>query len=238
MARRAHVMWVPNTERDKVVAALSKEFDLCIHSDPKRKGLIQNWGKAVRCAAKEADQHDWSIILSDDVLPLDGWREHLEQALANSPSPLLGLMYCGSMIPELGKGKNAYVQGPYVLRGGGVAYRNDVVEELARFATFTAYTGYPNDDMAACFWAKWHGFLPAALTRTIFHTPKFESLLGHSPMGTGRFTIESYPDLERYSNGHVAKMGGFRDDELEFWEMLRQVGWDDPTVTCPPEGAK
>ncbi len=179
---RVHVMTVPGAhpERDRVVKALA-DWGACVHPDPARDGLMQNWRGAVDCAS--LDSGHWSVILSDDAEPLPGWDRHLSRALGFSPRPLLGLIHFGGYGRRAADEGYAYCVGPAMLWGGAIAYRTTLLPALAEYASrFLAVDpSYPHDDEIASFFAAQFYDQPAMTSRALFDHLEVASLLGHPP---------------------------------------------------------
>ena len=175
-------MTVPgaHAERDANVATLTG-WGACVHADPERAGLMQNWLGAVKCASGE--ETDWSVILSDDAEPLPGWDRHMPRALGFSPRPLLGLIHFGGYGRRSAEDGYAYMVGPAMLWGGAIAYRTAVLPDLLTYADrFLAVDpSYPHDDEIGSFFAAQFYDQPAATTRALFDHLEVGSLLGHPP---------------------------------------------------------
>ncbi len=79
--KRLHVIHVPGAdlERDKIVAGLCEQIETCVHLDPDRNGCMWNWLTAISCAADKDKDQSWSVVLSDDALPVTGWRTALPE---------------------------------------------------------------------------------------------------------------------------------------------------------------
>ncbi len=182
MIKRLHVIHVPgiSEQRDKIVASLSEQIETCVHNDLDRNGCMWNWLTAITCAAtKDVDQH-WSVVLSDDALPLPDWQTAIDEALMYSPEPFLGLTYFGGFTQTAINKGVPYIIGPHTLWGGGIAYRRSVVEGLAQWARYIYdETGYQHDDRLVSAYAQKIGRYTALVTRAIFDQPVQESLLGH-----------------------------------------------------------
>lgn len=194
---KVHVLHVPGAhpERDEIVAQLREEADACVHEDPEREGCMATWLKCVACADATDDDLRWTVILSDDALPLPGWRGHLTEAQWRSPRPVLGLTYFGQYgLKALNRGA-PYAVGKNLTWGGAVTYRRDVLKGLARWAPkIVAATGYKHDDRLAATYAAKIGSECALVSRAIFGQPVKESLLGHGGLvREPAATIVSHP---------------------------------------------
>jgi len=178
-----HVLTVPGVsdQRDGVVKQLT-DWGACIHPDPDRHGLMQNWLGAVKCAS--ASEADWAVILSDDAEPLPGWDRHMRRALGYSPRPLLGLIHFGGYGRRAADEGFAYAVGPGLLWGGAIAYRTPILPDLLTYADrfLRIDPEYPHDDeIGSLFAAKFYD-LPAMTSRALFDHPEGGvSLLGHPP---------------------------------------------------------
>ncbi len=179
---KVHVLWVPgfDPDRDAIVAKLQDEATVCLHTDPERTGLMQNWLGAVDCAlANDTDQ--WSTILSDDAYPLHNWQDHLTRATASSPEPLLGLTHFGGWGKEpLSKG-HPYAVGPYLVWGGAISYHRVVLAEIATWGRAVATRmNYAHDDCLAAAASMRLNRRCAMTTRALFGQPVKRSMLGHN----------------------------------------------------------
>lgn len=187
---RLHVLHVPGAdpERDRIVVELSAQGDVCLHIDPDRGGVMGNWLRALSCSAVEDVELPWTLIVQDDAQPLRGWQQHLERACAHSPSPFLGLTHFGSYGQRVVDQGVPYGVGEGMIWGGAVAYHRSVVPGLLAWtASLYAETGYTEDDLAVCAYARRIDAIPAMTARAIFGQPVHRSLLSHR--GTGRSPV-------------------------------------------------
>jgi len=200
-------MWVPGADlkRDNIVNRLRGQADVCLHEDPERLGLMQNWLSAARCAQK--DNQEWAIILSDDAAPLQGWKEYLPLALKYSPEPFLGLTHFGGYGERAVDKGAAYCIGPYLIWGGACAIRRDQLDGLIEFAEFHHARGYKHDDVLICAYASSQGHQTAMAAHAIFGQPVKASLLNHNtPIRSPYSTIEDdSANLNLYSKGLTKK---------------------------------
>ena len=197
---RLHVLHVPGAdpERDLIVAAQQGQADVCLHTDPSRRGVMPTWLDALECAGQADTGYSWSVIVQDDALPLRGWAQHLERACLASPHPVLGLTHFGGygLLP-LEKGA-PYAEGPYLLWGAAIAYHRALLPGLLTFATRVyETTGYVHDDVLAAAYAMRTNHHTAMTARAIFDQPVKRSLLGHNtPIRRPSSTIESHEGPE------------------------------------------
>lgn len=106
--------------------------------------------------------HDWAVVLEDDALPVDEFREQLSAALDVAPAPIVSL-YLGTGYPPhwqnriqsvLAHTSAHWLLCSSLLHAVGVAIRTDLLPELA------IPEGLPIDN-AISNWAKAHGHLVA-----------------------------------------------------------------------------
>lgn len=192
---KVHVMWVPGADpqRDAIVRQLQVEGQACLHTDDDRNGCMWNWLGAMDCAAANDSNDPWSIVLSDDAMPLPGWQQHVERACKYSPQPLLGLTHFGGYGEKALEKGAPYGVGQYLIWGGAVAYHRSIVAGLAGWARkVQAETGYQHDDCLASAYALRQGFKCALTARAIFDQPVKKSLLNHNtPIRRPNTTIEN-----------------------------------------------
>lgn len=210
---KAHVLHVPGAapERDAAVQVLAQVFDLCVHADPERNGVVWNWAQMMDCMAKN-DKDQWSIQLNDDAVPLAAIDVHLRQALWYSPRPILGLAWQGKTRGAKPFGRNVpYSVGPNLLHGVSIAYHRDHTAPCARFAERAARTDYPYDDVLSCTYAqRIAGFDPALVARSLFGVLDTKSLIGSGRYPSALHTIEqpgpawrrSFVQDNHLANGH------------------------------------
>ena len=194
---RIHVIHVPGVDsaRDRIVSTLVSEAGACIHEDPERNGVMWNYLRALKCATE--DETPWSVILSDDALPLVGWKEELALAIRYSPSPLLSLGYLGSYGLKAHQKGAPYGVGRNLVWGVGNAYRKDFLTLFESWAQpVVAKTGYPHDDRLAASFCEKIGILPAVTARAIFSLANAPSLVGHGGH------LKMLPALTIESPGH------------------------------------
>jgi hypothetical protein len=226
----AHVLHVPgaNAERDAIVQHLIEEqddsFNVCVHEDPDRRGLMVNWIEALHCASD--DGNSWSLVLQDDAMPLPGWKEHLEQALWHCPTVVLGLSHFGQATSTGARRGAPYLVGPHLIWGAAVAYRNVFLGGLAPFAEMVyARTQYPHDDRLISAYAQRVGKKTAVTTMALFDQPVAESTIGHTGAGGDRrprITIQTHGRYLRWANkpNHVIKSTGGAPEQREWLARL------------------
>jgi hypothetical protein len=223
---RVHVMTVPGADpmRDALVRQLGQEHgvEACIHPDNGRRGPVWTWAQALRCATH--DEWEWSVVVQDDMRGYPGWQEQLALACIHSPSPILGLNWIGAYARKARDRGAAYLTGPYVLRGGAVAYRHDVVPALADFAAAAARTTYRHDDVAASVFAKdVLGTYEAVTGSNLFEAMRVRSsLVGHAQYPSGEYTINDWEHVpfERKTFVTTRAMARREDEGL----LLRLIG--------------
>lgn len=87
-----------------------------------------------------AGTSEWVVVLEDDAVPVDGFREQLAMALEIAPSPIVGLYFQRHYPPAMRQPLNRatreadqvgahWITGPQ-LWGVGYAIRGDVLDEL------------------------------------------------------------------------------------------------------------
>ena len=210
---KVHILWVPgyDSDRDAIVAKLREEStEACLHIDPERKGLMQNWLGAVNCALAN-DEQSWSVILSDDAYPYLNWQDHLSKATNQSPEPLLGLTHFGGWGKAPLANGHAYAVGPYLVWGGAIAYHRAVLTEIATWGAPVAQRlNYKHDDCLAAAASRRLGRQCAMTTRALFGQPVKKSMLGHNtPIREPSLTIENSagPPYRRSQATKVVRTG-------------------------------
>lgn len=188
---RIHVLWVPGflPERDEIVQSLIDQHPdsngVCTHEDPNREGLLLNYANALRCALN--DDHEWSLIVSDDAIPLPQWQIHLTAALSYAPSDIVGLTHFGSYGKTLAQKGYPYGTSENAMWGGAGAYRHTVLAPLLELVEFGLSIGWNHKGDDGCVIAlnRLRGTQTAMCTRAIFDQPLLKSTLGHG--GNRRF---------------------------------------------------
>lgn len=108
------------------------------------------------------NSHDeWSIVLEDDAVPVHGFRQQLNQALATAPTPTVVSLYMGRKRPPHWQNhlKEAaskavetdacWITGTHLLHGVGIAIKTELIGDML---THTTTTRYPWDYRVAA-WA-------------------------------------------------------------------------------------
>lgn len=182
---RMHMIHVPGVAaRESCVETIrtTPGVDLQVHEDPQRRGLMWNWLKMLVDAAKETET-GWAVLLNDDVVPAaNDWVEHLQSALDNSPTRLLGMTHFGAVGQRAADRGAPYGVGKYAVCGAAVAIRADLIRPLARWLIAVHQrTGYPHDDVLTCAYMNRIGEKTAMTSRALFGLDGGKSLLGHNP---------------------------------------------------------
>lgn len=186
---KIHILHVPGADehRDAIVAdyrALGdlpeSGFEICVHEDPDRRGIMPNWLDAVQCALDDENKPRWSLVIQDDAVGSVGWEEKLEEALWYSPAPVLGMSYFGQITDGAQKRNIPYLTGPHLIWGAAVGYRRDFLEGLVPWARWVyETTGYQHDDRLISAYANKIGVDTALTTRALFDQPVEKSTVGH-----------------------------------------------------------
>lgn len=188
---RLHVMHVPGAHRvrDDNVARIARQADVCVHTDPDRRGPVATFGAALECAAGDAT--DWRVILQDDSAPAaQHWQVELQRCLQFAPGPgLMVLTYGwtrGGSTPQVTT-PGIEAGTPYVTTKPGfaatraLAVHSDVLSSL-----LPAYNAMReesvHDDFIVSAWALAARCAIHFPVRTIFRTIRTPSLLGHPPI--------------------------------------------------------
>jgi hypothetical protein len=226
---KAHVLHVPGIGREQNIDRLREAgLDLCVHEDPRRRGVMRNWIGLLRCMVEHASpSQPWQLQLNDDVRVLDGWEDELDQALWYAPRPVVGLIASGPIsVPaeRAYRAGKAYAVGPYVVIGPAVAYRFDVVADLLPAAAQALAAGYPHDDVVPNWWMSeiW-GQHPAVVTRSLFRYVPSPSLLHHPQHRDPHHTIEE--DGPPWMSGFLEVGIGARRPTLDLGEQLAALGF-------------
>lgn len=177
------------------------------------KNHIKVWTNLVQHGA------DWLVVLEDDAVPVDGFREQLDAALASAPAGIVGL-YLGTGYPRAWQRfikkalqhKDAhYVLSTHVLHAVGTAIRFELVEDMLRWVTWMSQEQrqWPVDEQIT-EWARRRGH------RVAYTRP---SLVDHGDLPT----LVSHPDGQ--SRDGIARRA---------WEVGCQHMWDGSrTVEMP-----
>ena len=141
---------------------------------------IQTW-KTLADLASGPD--DWSVVLEDDAIPVVGFREQLDAALAVAPAPIVSLYlgrgyiedrYIESMLTRADARKSCWLVAPSrVLHAVAVAVRDDLLQSLV--------AGIPSAkhpiDRAMTAWARGHGHQVAYSIPSLVEHDDGESLV-------------------------------------------------------------
>lgn len=186
-----HVMHVPGAdpERDRLVANLPELHPrgaegVCVHEDPKRKGVLNTWLSALKHAYHEpSTDTGWEIVIQDDAVPVEGFAQHLPRALQHSPAPVLSLCHLGDAGQKIAATGHAYMRGTHTVWGPAVAYHRDILPDLIRL-------GVQVKNLNHRVYRSWDDRLPGVLNliqggttavtaRALFDHPHLKSTVGH-----------------------------------------------------------
>lgn len=146
----------------------------------------------------------WSVVLEDDAIPVDDFREQLTAALPMSPSPIVSL-YLGKQRPPhwqrristaIAKAQHddaPWIISTYLLHAVGYAIKTELLDSLLD------HTSTQPSDQHITGWAKRYGY-------TISYTAP--SLVNHADLPT----IVDHPDGQLRTPGRTAWMYGGRHD--------------------------
>lgn len=207
-----HILHVPGVDpdRDRIVRRIETApgVQACVHPDPRRRGVMWNWTRALVCALNtDPSEQPWAYVVSDDAEPATpadhspSWVEELREASAHAPdtAPFLGLTHFGGFGRRALDAGAAYGVGDNLVWGGGIAYRREELAEFLRWATAVAQRlNYPHDDTLVTAYAMRTGQTTALAARAIFDQPVTTSLLGHNtPIRRPYATIADAPTPEQ-----------------------------------------
>ena len=145
----------------------------------------------------------WSVILEDDAVPVEGFRDQLNEALIMAPSPVVSL-YLGrkrpthwvrrvsSAVDRAEQADAHWIIGTHLLHAVGYALRTEVLHELLDFDS-----ALPSDQHIS-FFCQNHGY-------TVSYT--YPSLVDHADVPT----LVEHPDRQPRPAGRVAYRTGTRD---------------------------
>jgi len=152
---------------------------------------------------------EWSVVLEDDALPVEGFRTQLKAALQAAPTPIVSL-YLGQKRPPhwqgrikkaLAKAEHAcWIQSTHLLHAVGYAIRTPLVPSLL------AHQSTLPVDQHITQWARTHNH-PIAYTHP--------SLVDHKDLPT----LVDHPDGQARTAGRVA------------WTVGTRTEWTSHTVT-------
>lgn len=226
-----HVMHVPGVHpfRDRLVERLREQANVCVHEDPNMRGVCYNHARALACMARN-DTTNWSVLVQDDIVLLDGWEQELGLAAKYSPSKILGLAVHAQEGFSAYRRRVPYITGAFLLRANAIAYHQSVIRPLARFMALAAQMGYEYDDHAATTWGMLNDEPPARVTRSLVSHQDVKSLLGHSGGNKTQFTRidnpatswlrwDGHPRYVRRKEAHPTSVNLF------LRKMERDIGW-------------
>jgi hypothetical protein len=154
----------------------------------------------------------YSVILEDDAVLIDGFREQLDEALILAPTPIVSL-YLGRQRPPwaqngiqaaISQAREAnadWIIGTHLLHAVGYAIKTDLMASLLNFPS----TPLPIDQHISR-WAQTYGHLVSYA---------FPSLVDHADLPT----IVDHPDGQPRTPGRVA------------WETAAHADWSTRSVT-------
>ena len=148
---------------------------------------------------------EWSVVLEDDAIPVDGFRHQLAQALDNAPTPIVSL-YLGrkrpphwqdaiqTAIDDANRSNANYITAHNLIHAVGVAIKTELVPSMTDYC---AGTKHPWDYRIGA-WAQEHQHPISYL-----HPSLVEHADGH--------TIAHHPDRSPRQPGRTAWAVGTRD---------------------------
>jgi GR25 family glycosyltransferase involved in LPS biosynthesis len=142
---------------------------------------IRVWTKMV------AHDTDWIVVLEDDAVPCDGFRDRLAAALADPPADVVSL-YLGRSYPKawqrfirsaIKRDPNAHwLMSSHVLHGVGLAIRSHLVRDMLTFVGNMAPTEaiWPVDEQIT-HWCRMRGYRVAYTRPSLVDHADGESLI-------------------------------------------------------------
>jgi hypothetical protein len=163
--------------------------------------------------------HDWSVVLEDDAIPVNGFRDQLAAALAVAPAPIVSL-YLGTGRPlggwqprikqtilQVRRNRANWILSRHLLHCVGVAIRSNLVPSLVD-ALPELLERLPIDE-AITAWAQQNGTLIAY---------SWPSLVDHADEDT----LVDHPDGKPRDRARVA------------WHTGTRLNWDSHHVHMAP----
>jgi GR25 family glycosyltransferase involved in LPS biosynthesis len=153
---------------------------------------------------KDFAHTEWAVVLEDDAKPVDDFRQQLEEALNNAPTPIVSL-YLGKQRPphwqsavhqavdKAAREDACYITGTHLLHAVGVAIKTDLIADML---THSQTTQHPWDYRIAA-WALESG-------HKITYT--FPSLVNHKDQNP----VVKHPDGKTRTPGRTAWKAGTR----------------------------
>lgn len=188
---KIHVMTIPgwSDERDGVVDFYRTNYDACVHEDPERKGVLWNHANIVKCMLDDeyTGRSSWSLVVQDDVLPLEGWEDHYSQVKMYVPREAAFV----SLSHFAGYGKKLVDRGiPFGLGmnniwGQAVMYRQVHLPDYLNFVLDVMSMDYDRyqkwDDGLMSVFNMIYGTKSAYTARALFEHQDWTSTMGHVP---------------------------------------------------------
>lgn len=165
---------------------------------------------------KDFASTEWSVVLEDDAEPVEGFRQQLEAALENAPTPIVSL-YLGKQRPphwqsairqatdQATREDACYITGTHLLHAVGVAIHTDLIADMLAHSHTTQH---PWDYRIAAW----------ALERQHQVSYTWPSLVQHADQEP----VVKHPDGKARTPGRVA------------WNVGIRTAWKPTTVQLNP----
>lgn len=232
-----HVLAIVGHEsrRDMIQQLIASTNPFFVTVDDGDLGCFQNHRKAWETLAKTATT-DWAVVLEDDAVPVPGFLDQLDAALAQAPSPVVSL-YIGRGRPRMSQPPmrelvsagvdTSWLLTDEMLGAVGIAIHTDLITRMLK-ATIVSPAVWLPIDYAIGEWARQYGVHVAYTWPSLVNHADTQPAIDVHPDGQPRGPIIYTPgtDVPRLQR-RVAWRVGTRDrwDSTTTWlELMRGVG--------------
>jgi hypothetical protein len=228
-----YVMHVPgDSEREATLAKLRERVPGCVVvRDPDRTGA---WSTARKCWEAGVEAADWVVVLNDDALPCEGFREVATAALAQRHPNDPVCFYVGrpDAVDVLADRLHWYTTHDDLV-GVGCALHRSVIPEFLAWVDANPDVDDFSDDGRLNLWAMATGrLIYTTLPALVDHQLPEASMVGSAvddSAGARVATVPSTPNMDRIDWSGPAKHLG-RSRWSNHWEMLHRVAFRSPEL--------
>lgn len=159
---------------------------------------------------------DWGVVLEDDAIPVLGFRDVLQRALADPPADIVGL-YLGTGYPREWQRfvKKAvasdadWIASSHLLHGVGTAIRSELIPDMLRFVGNMSPQDklWPVDEQIT-HWCRLRGHKVAYTHPSLVDHADTDSLVDHFDGGSRQLPrrAHTFGELESYRRTSVVEM--------------------------------
>jgi hypothetical protein len=193
--------------------------------DDGQRGHFVNHMRAWTCLAR-ANRSEWSVVLEDDALPVQCFKDQLQQALSVAPSPVVSL-YLGTDRPRdiqpairarIREGvESCWITAQRMLHAVGIAIRTELIPGMLEHITQPPAVFMPIDNAIGC-WANSEG-IDVAYT--------WPSLVDHADVET---VIDMHDDGHSRAKWIEGEHGMPILQQRRAWNVGIRARWDSSSI--------